>query len=369
MAVLKNKVLVVAGARPNFMKVAPILAALRASSAFRPFFVHTGQHYDYHMSEVFFQELRLPKPDVHLNVGSGSHAVQTARIMEAFERIVAAEKPRALIVVGDVNSTLACTLVAAKMGVLVAHVEAGLRSGDRRMPEEINRLATDSISDLLFASEPSGVDHLKREGIGRKKIFHVGNVMIDSLISSLPQIGRSEVLRRNRLVPGGYAVATLHRPSNVDGRKALAKAAHILETAARRIPVVYPIHPRTKQTVLLAGFGARFVGMKNLRMIEPQGYIDFIRLVKDSKFVLTDSGGLQEETTYLKVPCLTMRENTERPVTVLRGTNRLVGVDRGLIRRSVDTILAGKWKKGSVPQFWDGKAAARIVSILKKTLR
>lgn len=350
------------------MKIAPLMRAFRASKEdFQVTLVHTGQHYDIQMSEVFFKELGIMKPQISLEVGSGSHAQQKAKIMMAFEKVVLKKKPDLVVVVGDVNSTIACSLVAAKMDIKIVHVEAGLRSFDRGMPEEINRIVTDSISDYLFVSEEDALANLAREGVPASKIFHVGNVMIDTLKSSLPRLTRSQVLDRNGLQPKTYAVVTLHRPSNVDTREALAETYEIFKAVTAKIAVVYPIHPRTRKMIEKHRFTRRFEELPNLKLIDPLGYIDFMRLVRDSRFVLTDSGGIQEETTILKVPCLTMRENTERPATIKQGTNVLVGRDLGKIVEAVDQILAGKFKKGRTPRYWDGRTAERIVRILKRT--
>jgi UDP-N-acetylglucosamine 2-epimerase (non-hydrolysing) len=360
----KTRILVIAGARPNFMKVAPLLREFKRHRArFNVKLVHTGQHYDFKMSDVFFRDLGIPKPNIYLGVGSGSHAVQTAKLMVAFEKILIQEKPDWIIVVGDVNSTLACSLVASKMGVKVAHVEAGLRSFDRSMPEEINRIVTDSLSDALFVSEPSGSANLKKEGVAASKIFFVGNVMIDTLLYQMPKIDKSLILQKLNLKPKEYAILTLHRPSNVDARYALIEIYKILQETSEKIKVVYAIHPRTRKMVSAHGLDEQFNGLKNVMLIEPLGYIDFIKLVKHSRFALTDSGGIQEETTVLNVPCLTMRENTERPVTITEGTNILVGRNHRKIVRCTHQIIADKFKQGKAPKLWDGKAAQRIVDI------
>ncbi|MCM8812332.1 MAG: UDP-N-acetylglucosamine 2-epimerase (non-hydrolyzing) [Candidatus Omnitrophica bacterium] len=364
-----KKIMVVAGARPNFMKIAPLMREFRkVRRQVEVLLVHTGQHYDYQMSEVFFKDLDIPTPDIYLEVGSGSHAVQTAKIMLEFEKVALAHKPDCVIVVGDVNSTVACSLVATKLNIRMAHVEAGLRSFDRRMPEEINRLVTDAISDYLFVSETSGMKNLKKEGVPAKKYFYVGNVMIDTLLAHLPKINRSRILSALNLQPRGYCVLTLHRPSNVDSKEALEQIAGILRQIPAQVKLVWPIHPRTKGKISEHKLDAVFQSLENLILVEPQGYVDFVRLVKDARFVLTDSGGIQEETTFLKVPCLTMRENTERPVTITEGTNILVGRDLKKISRSMRAILQGKVKQGKTPKFWDGKAAVRIVKILLQEL-
>ncbi len=373
----KQKILLIAGARPNFMKIAPLMRELRRHpDRFDAVLVHTGQHYDFSMSEVFFKNLNIPKPGIYLNVGSGSHAVQTARVMETFEKVALKEKPGLVIVVGDVNSTMACSITAAKLKIKVAHVEAGLRSFDRTMPEEINRIVTDSLSDLLFVTEDSGLKNLKKEGVPFKKIHFVGNIMIDTLLTNMPRIDKSGILKKLNstrataggpfLTPGQYCVLTLHRPANVDTPAALSKIFDIIRDVSRTTPIIYPVHPRTLGMLKRHGFYKDFNGLNNLLMIEPVGYIDFIHLVKNARFVLTDSGGIQEETTVLNIPCITMRENTERPVTIKEGTNYLAGLDKQKILKIVSAIRAGKAKQGRRPKYWDGKTAERIVTILEK---
>jgi UDP-N-acetylglucosamine 2-epimerase (non-hydrolysing) len=365
---MMKKVIVIAGARPNFIKIAQLMRELKMNKdSFDTLLVHTGQHYDFDMSEVFFKNLKIPKPDIFLNIGSASHAVQTARIMSAFEKVIIEQKPDLVIVLGDVNSTLACSLVASKLGIAVAHVEAGLRSFDRAMPEEINRIVTDALSDYYFVSEKSGVRNLKKEGVNSGQIHFVGNIMIDTLLFNIDKIKKSDILTKlgdGGIKPRNYSVLTLHRPSNVDSEKSLAEIYDILLSVSRKINIVYPVHPRTRKMIETHNFLDKFKSLKNLVMTEPVGYIDFIKLVKESVFVLTDSGGIQEETTVLKVPCLTMRENTERPVTVKEGTNILVGRNKRKIVSAVNKILQGKWKKSDIPEFWDGKTAERIVEIL-----
>lgn len=364
MAPAPREILLVAGARPNFMKVAPLLEALRRSGRIPAALVHTGQHYDASMSEVFFHELGLPAPDVHLGVGSDSHARQTARIMTAFEAVVLERCPRAVLVVGDVNSTVACALVCAKLGVTVVHVEAGLRSGDRSMPEEINRLVTDQLSDLLFTPSEDALPNLLREGIDEKKIHFVGNVMIDTLLRHLPLADNSTVLKRLGLESKKYAALTLHRPANVDNEKALFALLSAIGQLPAELPVVFPVHPRTRER--LGGTASSLPA--NLRLLDPLGYLDFLKLLKDARLVLTDSGGIQEETTVLGVPCLTLRANTERPVTVTEGTNILVGSDTGLMLEECRKILAGHGKLGRIPRLWDGHAAERIATVLESHL-
>lgn len=362
------KVLIIAGARPNFMKVAPILAEMKRRPAeFEPKIVHTGQHYDAGMSDAFFADLGLPEPDFHLGVGSASHTVQTAKIMLAFEPIVIDEKPDWVVVVGDVNSTIACALVCAKLGVKVAHVEAGLRSYDRTMPEEINRILTDSISDLLLTPSPDAEPNLIKEGIAREKIRFVGNVMIDSLFSSLKRAESSKIRESLNLSEGTYAVLTLHRPSNVDARETLSPLIDVLVEIAEKIPIVFPVHPRTRAKIDEFGLRER-IESSNLRLIDPLGYLDFLRLYSGSKIALTDSGGLQEETTALGIPCLTIRENTERPITIEMGTNRLVGTNPENLKKAAFEILADQSPKSNakIPPLWDGKTAERICNALLK---
>ena len=349
------KVFHVVGARPNFMKVAPVLNALRAHEHVVQSVVHTGQHYDANMSDVFFEQLGIPAPDVNLAVGSGSHARQTAEIMMRLEPVVVEGKPDIVLVYGDVNSTVAAALVCAKMGVRVGHVEAGLRSFDRTMPEEINRLVTDQLSDLLFTPSEDGDANLRQEGIAAEKIFRVGNVMIDSLVKLLP-IAQQQ--NRNGL-PERYALVTLHRPANVDDSAALKSILESLLDVNQELAVVFPAHPRTRQRI--AEFGLR---AEQLRVLDPLPYVDFLGLQSRAQVVITDSGGIQEETTYLGVPCLTMRENTERPITVSLGTNVLVGRDPEKLRTEFARLLAGKQKKGTIPPLWDGHAGERIAAVL-----
>lgn len=358
------QVLAVAGCRPNFVKLGPLMRAMRHRPGLEPVLVHTGQHYDKKLSDVFFRDLGLPEPDVSLGVGSASHAVQTARLMEGMERVLLERRPDLVLVVGDVNSTVAAALTAVKLGFPVAHVEAGLRSHDREMPEEVNRVVTDQLSDLLFATEASGVENLAREGIAAEKVHLTGNVMADALVGSLDRIARSEVLDRLKLEPGGYAVVTLHRPENVDDPDDALGVVAALEEIQRRLPVIFPVHPRTRARFDGTEAGRRIAAAKDLRPVEPLGYLDFLRLVKDSKLVLTDSGGLQEETTVLGVPCLTLRPSTERPATVTEGTNRIVGTETGTILDAAERALAGDWPAGRVPELWDGEAAPRIAAAI-----
>lgn len=351
----------VVGARPNFMKTAPLIAALaRHPQQFRQLLVHTGQHYDYMMSRVFFEELALPDPDEFLRVGSGSHAEQTARVLLAFEPVLLRHRPDRVVVVGDVNSSLACALACAKLGVPVAHVEAGLRAGDRSMPEELNRILIDQIADLLFTPSPDADANLLREGVAPEQIVCVGNLMIDTLLRMLPLAVRRPTLATLGLEPGGYLLATLHRPSNVDDPGQLGAISAALQQISRRLPVVFPAHPRTRQRLDAAGFtpGAA------LRLIEPLGYLDFLALQRSARLVLTDSGGVQEETTCLGVPCLTARPNTERPITITQGTNRLVASDTDAIIAAVDAVLATERPAAQRPELWDGVAAERAAAVL-----
>ncbi|MFA5805651.1 MAG: UDP-N-acetylglucosamine 2-epimerase (non-hydrolyzing) [Melioribacteraceae bacterium] len=389
------KIISVVGARPNFMKVAPLHKAFEklseesgkwksaeggeskkeeeknSSIAHQPLTInhlicHTGQHYDEKMSKVFFDELELPKPDFYLGVGSGSHAEQTAKVMIEFEKILLQEKPDLVIVVGDVNSTIACSLAAVKLHIKVAHVEAGLRSFDKEMPEEINRVLTDTISDFLFITEKSGLENLKNSGISDEKVFFVGNCMIDSLIHYLPKVDKSTILETYCLLPTAYLLVTLHRPSNVDEAKSLREVIEMLNHLSEKRKIVFPIHPRTRANI--KAFGLESFLNENIILTDPIGYLDFISLVKNCELVITDSGGIQEESTYLGVQCLTLRDNTERPVTVEVGTNHLVGTDFKKAELAAVEILSGKKKIGKIPELWDGKAAERIVRILVEKL-
>src|SRR3954470_6929430 len=340
------------------MKIAPIIAELRKRPGVDQVLVHTGQHYDARMSDVFFQDLGMPDPDVHLGVGSGSHAQQTAKIMLEIEPVLVREKPDLVMVAGDVNSTIGVALVAAKLGLKIAHVEAGLRSRDWTMPEEINRVLTDRLSDLLFTPSPDGDENLRAEGIDPSRVHFVGNVMIDSLQAALPRARESRIHQRLELRRRDYALATLHRPANVDDPAALSRLISALTEVAGQIPVVFPIHPRTRSR-LPAGFEA-----KGLKLVEPLGYLDFLALTASARLVLTDSGGIQEETTALGVPCLTLRENTERPVTVDVGTNQLVGTDPAKAVAAAREVLQGRGKRGRIPELWDGRAAERVADVL-----
>jgi UDP-N-acetylglucosamine 2-epimerase (non-hydrolysing) len=364
------KVINVVGARPNFMKVAPLVAAMKKRpDTFLPLVVHTGQHYDATMSDSFFRDLDLPQPDTHLGVGSGSHAAQTAAVMERFEPIVLREKPDWVLVVGDVNSTIACALVCVKLGVKVGHVEAGLRSRDRTMPEEINRLLTDQIADLLFTPSQDADANLIAEGISRERIHFVGNVMIDSLLKNL-KAASARPTRQRLGLHSDYGLLTLHRPSNVDLRDAFERILAALEVIAWKLPIVFPVHPRTRKTIAELGLSGRVEAIGRLRLIEPLGYLDFLNLTSNAQLVLTDSGGIQEETTALGIPCLTLRENTERPITVEMGTNTVVGTDTTQIVTAATAVLNGLAKRRQqVPPFWDGHSSERILDTLEEYSR
>ena len=356
-------ILNVVGARPNFMKIAPLMATMGRQADFRARLVHTGQHYDPNLSDVFFDELGIPRPDIHLGIGGGTREDQIAAIAAAFEPVLLADRPDAVLVVGDVNSTIACASVARRHGVKVVHVEAGLRSFDLDMPEEHNRVETDHISDYLFVTEQSGLDNLAREALPGK-VSLVGNVMIDTLVANLGRARESDIVQRLGLADGEYLVATFHRPSNVDRLETLTAVVETLEQLCARAPLVLPLHPRTRKSAEQHGLLERLQSIPRLTLTAPLGYLDFMRLVSTSRAVVTDSGGVQEETTYLGVPCLTMRENTERPSTIDVGTNVLIGSDRGRLLHHVDEIIAGRFKKGALPPLWDGKAAERIVAEL-----
>lgn len=362
-----KKIMSVVGARPNFMKIAPInIEFQKYKDKVEHLICHTGQHYDANMSKVFFDELGLPTPDYYLGVGSGSHAIQTATIMMKFEEVLIKESPDLVIVVGDVNSTIACSLVAKKLNIKVAHIEAGLRSFDNSMPEEINRILTDAISDYLFVTEQSGLNNLKNEGVKDDKIFFVGNVMIDSLINNLNKINQSKILDRFSLKRHQYILCTLHRPANVDNRVWLKEIIELLTKYGSQFKILFPVHPRTLSNI--ESYGIKSKISNHLILCEPIGYIDFISLVKNSTLVITDSGGIQEEATFLNIQCLTLRENTERPVTIEIGTNQLIGTDINKIDKAVNKVLSGDIKKGKVPKYWDGKSAERICKILVEKL-
>lgn len=361
----------VAGARPNFMKIAPIVRALQASQSGNGLsfkIIHTGQHYDREMNDVFFEELGIPQPDVFMAAGGGSHAQQTAKIMLGFEELCEKERPAAVLVVGDVNSTLACSIVAKKLQIPVAHVEAGLRSGDMSMPEEINRLVTDSISDWFFATEPAACEHLRREGKAESNVHYVGHVMVDNVLYQADKLAQADTsgfeTSAFKAQQGRYGVVTLHRPSNVDEPATFARIAGALKEIAQDLPLIFPVHPRTRANIEKFGIDLG----PNVTLAGPQAYMAFLNLWKDAAVVLTDSGGLQEETTALGVPCITIRENTERPVTVDEGTNVLAGTDPEAIVREARKVLRGEGKQGRRPQLWDGRAAERIVAVLAREL-
>ena len=369
-----KKLILVAGARPNFMKIAPLMHALKDHKTIKPVLVHTGQHYDVKMSGQFFEELDIPTPDMNLEVGSASHAVQTARIMEGFEQVCMTEKPDYVLVVGDVNSTAACTLVASKLGIKTIHYEAGLRSNDRTMPEEINRLVTDAISDIFITTSVDADENLLHEGIPSEKIHMLGNLMIDSLVAQLPKAQSTKLefklLNREANIQLGtdffehqYGALTFHRPGNVDEKESLTKLVQLWGEISEKIPLVFPVHPRTYKNILQFGLQPIIDRYPKLFFIEPLGYLQFIHLVSRSAFALTDSGGIQEETTYLNIPCLTVRPNTERPVTVWEGSNKLIKTDQ--IIEEVQLIIDGKGKHGTIPKYWDGKTAERIVKMLE----
>jgi UDP-N-acetylglucosamine 2-epimerase (non-hydrolysing) len=363
------KIINVVGARPNLIKMAPIVAELaRNPDEFQQFLVHTGQHYDDGMSRLFFEQLGLPRPDINLEVGSGSHGVQTGRIMAAFENVCVENKPDLVIVVGDVNSTMACAITAKKLGIPVAHVEAGLRSGDRSMPEEINRLCTDAISDYLFTTDRLANQNLHREGVAEEKIHFVGNVMIDTLEQHRAAAQELNLLQQFGLEKGRFATLTLHRPSNVDDRNVLQGILEALQEIGRELPIVFPIHPRTRRMIEqlgLSNFLSHGESANGLWVTEPLGYLEFMHLNMNARVVLTDSGGVQEETTALSVPCITLRYNTERPITCSEGTNQLVGNAKEHILEAVCRVMNGEVVRGRTPEKWDGKAAERIVQILR----
>jgi UDP-N-acetylglucosamine 2-epimerase (non-hydrolysing) len=363
-----KKVLHIVGARPNFMKAAPIHKAIAKSGQLAQVLVHTGQHYDVKMSDVFFTDLGMPAPDVYLGIGSGSHAEQTARTMIELEKVFLREKPDLVSVVGDVNSTLAGALVASKMGIRIAHVEAGLRSFDRSMPEEINRILTDRISDLLLTPSQDADANLLKEGLDPARIHFVGNVMIDSLLASKARAEQLSTLTELALTPHGYAVCTLHRASNVDDPKVLGGLLSALAHVSTRVPVIFPVHPRTRKMLADHGLSGMLERSPGLRLVDPMGYLEFLALTSQAQLILTDSGGLQEESTALGVPCLTLRENTERPITVEEGTNLVVGTDPVRISEEADRALNGKGKQGRVPALWDGRTAERIAALYERVL-
>lgn len=362
-----KKIISVVGARPNFMKIAPLHKAFKLySDTIEHIICHTGQHYDEKMSKIFFDDLELPKPDYYLGVGSGSHAEQTAKVMIEFEKILLKEKPDLIIVVGDVNSTIACSLTASKLHIKIAHVEAGLRSGDRMMPEEINRVLTDSISDYLFVTEKSGMSNLTDEGVSSEKVFFTGNVMIDSLINYLPKADNSNIQEQFGISKGEYVLVTLHRPSNVDILEQAVKLRDLLNIISGKRKIIFPMHPRTlnnwKKFDLINSLNS------SIKITEPIGYIDFLSLTKNAELILTDSGGIQEESTYLGVQCITLRTSTERPITVEIGTNQLLGTDLPKAQAAALGVLSGELKQGNIPELWDGNSAKRIAEIIAQKL-
>ena len=358
-----TKIHLIAAARPNFMKVAPLYHALAAEDWCEPLVVHTGQHYDVNMSDAFFRDLRLPEPDFHLNVGSGSHAEQTAGVMVAYERICVEARPDLTVVVGDVNSTVACALAAKKLGITVAHLEAGLRSGDWTMPEEINRRATDAISDILWTPSPDADENLRHEGVAEARIRRVGNIMIDSYEMMRARIEASRTRENFGLPAQGYGAVTLHRPGNVDRAETLAPLVAALVAISAKVPLVFAIHPRTRARLDEFGLAGQLDDASGIHLTEPMGYVEFMGLVQDAQLIITDSGGIQEESTYLDIPCLTLRPNTERPITIDEGSNRLVTAET--VAGCVDEICAGNWPKGRKPEMWDGKTAGRVVADIR----
>lgn len=373
MPMRKAKILHIVGARPNFVKIAPLMDELhRHRSSFTQKLVHTGQHYGSNMSDPFFKDLNIIRPDHNLNVQSGTHAVQTAKMMLRIEPILRKYKPDLVVVVGDVNSTLAGALTASKLGIPLAHIESGLRSFDRAMPEEINRLLTDRLSSFLFTTSPEAKTNLMNEGVSESNIFYTGNIMIDTLFKLRSRWGKSRILNKLGLMNGkkpmDYILLTLHRPSNVDDKKSLQEVLRALKAIPCHIPIVYPVHPRTKKSIQKLGLSGQMLQIVNMIRISPLGYLDFMKLMSKSLCVLTDSGGVQEETTVLDIPCLTLRSNTERPITVTKGTNVLVGTQSHRMIKEIRDILDGKKKKGKIPKYWDGKSAKRIVNVLKQNL-
>ncbi len=359
------KILSIVGARPNFMKVAPLHRAFQKHPSIESKILHTGQHYDEKMSDIFFNQLGMPEPDHYLGVGGGSHTWSTATIMLKFEKIVEADRPDLLLVVGDVNSTLACTLVAIKMGIPVAHVEAGLRSGDKKMPEELNRIMTDGVSNFLFVTEQSGMINLAKEGTPDDKVFFVGNVMIDSLVHFREKAAQSTILASLDIAPKDYILMTMHRPHNVDNEQSLRDILDIINNAARHKKVIFAIHPRTSANMKKFGLYEKLEQTQGLTLLGPQGYLEFLHLMDNAALIITDSGGIQEETTYLQVPCMTFRDTTERPITVDLGTNFLMSdLDPETVRVQMESILNGQAKQGVIPPLWDGKTSERIADIL-----
>jgi UDP-N-acetylglucosamine 2-epimerase (non-hydrolysing) len=366
MSTKKVNIHLIAAARPNFMKVAPLYHALKRERWCEPVIVHTGQHYDENMSASFLRDLNLPEPDIHLGVGSGTHAEQTARVMLAYEKVCLEGPPDYIVVVGDVNSTMAVAITAAKLMIPVAHLEAGLRSGDRSMPEEINRIVTDALCDLLWTPSEDADENLKKEGIPDEKIVRVGNIMMDSYEMMREKIQAEKTGETLGLAPKSYGVVTLHRPSNVDQEETLRSLVSTLVSVGDKVPLVFPVHPRTFKSLEQFGLWDTLAQAEGIITLEPMGYIPFMNLVEQAKLVITDSGGIQEETTYLDVPCLTVRDNTERPITITQGTNALVNADT--ISENVDKVLAGEWRQGVRPTLWDGHTAERVVESLKKAV-
>jgi len=363
---MKKRIHLVAAARPNFMKIAPLYHALNNSGWAEPAVVHTGQHYDINMSDAFFRDLLLPQPHHHLGVGSGTHAEQTGKVMIAYEALLMRQRPDLVVVVGDVNSTVAATLAAVKLGIRTAHLEAGLRSFDRSMPEEINRIVTDSIADILWTPSPDGDENLLREGVAPEKIERVGNIMIDSLEMLRPRIESENAFERFGLKSGGYGVVTLHRPSNVDNPEILLGLCSALKRIAAGLPLVFPVHPRTQKNLEKAGLYAQLAQAAGMHLSPPFSYVPFMNLVFNCRLAVTDSGGIQEETTHLGIPCLTLRPNTERPVTVSQGTNQLVTADS--LENAIEQALAANGKRSSAPDLWDGQTALRVASSIRRFL-
>jgi UDP-N-acetylglucosamine 2-epimerase (non-hydrolysing) len=363
------KIINIVGARPNFIKISPIMRQMKKSQVIEPILLHTGQHYDIEMSKRFFEELNIPKPDISLEVGSDTHAKQVARIMERFDDVCDELKPDAILVVGDVNSTMACSLVGAKKGIKIIHVEAGIRSFDREMPEEINRMVTDSITDLLLPPSRDAVENLLKEGHSPDKIHLVGNIMIDTLMDSQEQIKKSQILQQLGIEKNKYALITLHRPSNVDNISDFKRILLALVRIQEWLPVVFPVHPRTRKILEHPELKTITENMPHIVLCEPLGYFDFGRLVKDCGMVITDSGGIQEESTVYGIPCITIRENTERPITLWEGTNELAGTDTHKIVGFAQQIMEGKWKSGKIPELWDGHTAERIIGVIEKEIR
>ena len=360
----RKRILHVVGARPNYMKIAPVIRAVDRAKLAEQLLVHTGQHYDPSMSDVFFSDLGMPAPNIHLGVGSGSHAEQTAKVMVGFEKVCLEERPDLVVVAGDVNSTMACAIDCAKLRIPCAHVEAGLRSFDLDMPEEVNRIVTDRLCEILFTPSPDGDENLVREGTDPRRIFRVGNVMIDSLLAHLPRARSLGAPEKLGLAPGKYGVLTLHRPSNVDDPVVLSRLLGAVTEIARELPVVFPVHPRTRRKLEELGLAPHVAASQRLHLCEPLGYLEFLCLTSQARLVLTDSGGLQEETTALKIPCLTLRDNTERPITVTQGTNALVGTEPSRIVAAARAALSGTAQGTRLPELWDGKASERIAEVL-----